>query len=688
MRRHLLLLAILLIAFLALPVRAQNTPREPLLIPVGGGASDIAPEFIDAAIHNARLGKVNILILPINLASNSLSISDAERSEILDNVEQQRKSIEQACLNRAPKTLLCNVSTTPILTRTDATNPENLTELTQDLAAIYLPAGDRGIGVDVIGGTPLEYQLSRVYDQGVIIAGNGAGGAMQSNPMIGTIASNRNPSDALNFGTVEVWDTAEQHGLLFGIKEAMIEDSFFQDGKLGWLLNAISLPNIPNVGIGFDENTGAMIPSGDKIENVFGQNSITILDAETYHSADAVQYSGADNVISLRNVLVHTLATGDFSYDLLRKRHSLGAPYQRLVRNFESLSAPPGAGPLILTGDLASSSSKVELLDRFTELSGGANANILVLTGGYPSRVEAEQAGAEIARMLKANSQVSSLSNQYGLPANFNQDYSGIILSVPDPGKIDADTLSPLKEAWLQGVPILADNGAASLIGDRYTPRTLIDANGERVPNSTKTLAVNQEVEDESGLGFLKAAFVPRIMEDNRWGELISLAYHHPGLLSIGLSQDSAIEISQDGAKSFGDNATFVMDLRKAVLDLGMNNNLVFANGLLDVFAPGQSIVPEQADINYAPERLATPVLITPSATPLPTLTPRPTFTPTITSTPTQSPVPTKKVKPTSTPIVIPPPSDPLTRTTMIIFGVSIVLVIILGIWINRRRIN
>jgi len=201
MQRYLLILAVIIIAFLALPVRAQNSPQEPLLIPIGGGSSDIAPEFIDAAIQNARQGKVDILILPINLASNSTSISDAERSVILDTVEKQRKDLKQVCLSRVPKTLLCNVLVAPILTRTDATNPDNLKLITQELSAIYLPDGDRAIGVDVIGGTPLEYQLSRVYDQGVIVAGNGAGGAMQSNPMIGDFNPDRNPPESLTAGS-------------------------------------------------------------------------------------------------------------------------------------------------------------------------------------------------------------------------------------------------------------------------------------------------------------------------------------------------------------------------------------------------------------------------------------------------------------------------------------------------------
>ena len=52
-----------------------------------------------------------------------------------------------------------------------------------------------------------------------------------------------------------------------------------------------------------------------------------------------------------------------------------------------------------------------------------------------------------------------------------------------------------------------------------------------------------------------------------------------------------------------------------------------------------------------------------------------------------EKPQPTKTPKPTSTPIPTPPPSDPSTNNLMAIFGILIVVVIIMGIWINWRRV-
>ena len=131
-------------------------------------------------------------------------------------------------------------------------------------------------------------------------------------------------------------------------------------------------------------------------------------------------------------------------------------------------------------------------------------------------------------------------------------------------------------------------------------PLSTFDAEGERIPISPNSLKSNGENATEAGLGLLNATFVPRIMEDNRWGQLFTLAYTHPNVLSVGLSQDGAIEINQEGARSLGNNANFVLDFSKAVLDTGTNDTFVIANGLLDVFAPGQSIEPAPADINAA----------------------------------------------------------------------------------------
>jgi hypothetical protein len=47
----------------------------------------------------------------------------------------------------------------------------------------------------------------------------------------------------------------------------------------------------------------------------------------------------------------------------------------------------------------------------------------------------------------------------------------------------------------------------------------------------------------------------------------------------------------------------------------------------------------------------------------------------------------TRTPRPTATPVIVPPPADPTSSNLMIVFAGLIVVVILLGVWINRRRV-
>ena len=61
------------------------------------------------------------------------------------------------------------------------------------------------------------------------------------------------------------------------------------------------------------------------------------------------------------------------------------------------------------------------------------------------------------------------------------------------------------------------------------------------------------------------------------------------------------------------------------------------------------------------------------------------TPTPAVTS-PSQkkNPAPTRTLRPTSTPVSIPPPANPNATSLMILFGLIAVIVVIVGVWLNR----
>jgi len=390
--------------------RAQQEPPSRTLIAIGGGYPDIYPGFVEAAMKNSRDGVVNILILPVPFASDPQNISVDQRRELLQAAENRRFQVEEACNRSAPESITCSVALAPILVRADATNPENLQYFAANLSAVLILGGDQSIAMQVIGGTPLEQALFQAYDQGAIIAGTNAGGNMLSPAMIAGYQSGYTASNSLDFGAVNVWNTSEQHGLVFGLQGAVLDTHFNQFGRLGRLLNAISLPESPQLGIGVDAYTGFQSPHGTGLENLFGLYNVTVLDALTYHSAHAVQYRGPGHTLSLRNVLVHILTPGNFSYDLETRAFTQfgrsGKPLQpplKAARTFESLQIPTDAGVLFLAGDLSSDLENNAVLERFVQLSGGDASQILVYADGYPSALAAEMAANEFSQALGGN---------------------------------------------------------------------------------------------------------------------------------------------------------------------------------------------------------------------------------------------------------------------------------------------
>jgi hypothetical protein len=118
-----------------------------------------------------------------------------------------------------------------------------------------------------------------------------------------------------------------------------------------------------------------------------------------------------------------------------------------------------------------------------------------------------------------------------------------------------------------------------------------------------------------------------------------------------------------------------------------MKINLFTLLTILSIFIPWSFNQPGE------PSQFPRSVLMTPVEGPTQTqIKPTSTLIPTITAPvepPTETPEPpdpTRTPKPTSTPIATPPPADPETINMMIIFGVIAVIVIIIGVWINRQR--
>lgn len=654
--------SVLLILALIVPVAAQTQPPPGQLSPIGGGYSDVYAGFAREAVAHAKNDQVKILVLPIATAANAETITDAERADLSKAAEERRFQINEACKRAAPQTATCATVLAPLFTRGDAQTAEAEKYFTGDLAAIFILDGDPAVGMRVISGTPIERVLTEAYEAGTLVASTGATDSLLSTTSFGDYPPNFNAANALDFGAVNLTTAAPRHGLAFALKNSLLEPHFFQQNRLGYLLNALALPNVPHVGIGLDAYTGASVYDQTRLQDVFGLYTATILDGETYHAADAVQYAGPGHTLSLRNVLVQMLAPGKFSYDLGKRALSIGAkaqpPKAKVTRDFKALTLPKGAGPLILAGDLGESLRLNPIIQRFVSLAGGSQAKILIVAAGYPSASSAQAAAEKYATALDAPSQTLVVSDQ-SEPLTIPPDVTGLLLIAKDQSQLNASLLEPVKTAWLAGLPLLADNGGAAVTGQAFSAHGPTPSDPDEAEIAVQKSLLHGTTRIYDGLGLLNIAVEPQLLNDNRWGRLFSLAYDQPDRLALGLTQNTALEITRSGARTLGDNALVTLDLRNAALDLGTNEGFVIANGLLDVFAPGESVKPVNADAKAAPTRVSTPVL--PTNTPTPTTTATPTMTPTSvpptrtptstsTSTPTLTPTATATPTPTATP--------------------------------------
>ncbi|MBN1179825.1 MAG: cyanophycinase [Anaerolineae bacterium] len=679
MTRHafISLLALLTLALsIAAPTAAQGSPETTLIL-VGGGYSDTYPGIAETMVARAQDGVVRIVVLPTTYTSNAESITEAELALNLEDAEYRRVEIEGACQRAAPAGVTCTAVTAPVFVRDDALDPANAA-LFDAATAVFILGGDQGAAMEVLVGTPVEAALAAAYARGAVFAGTSAGCGTLSATMIADYNANFARANALDFGASMVWNSADRRGLSFGVQDAIVDQHFFQRSRVGRLLEAISRPDVPHVGIGVDAYTGVHLRGGTLLEDVIGLYTVAVFDAATYHAAEGVRYRGPNHTLSLRNVLVHLLAPGDFGYDLATRQHTLGAAPPVLERSLE-LALPTGAGPLLLAGNLSQATADHPVLVHFAGLVEGDDP-LLVVAAGYPNDRSAQRAADRLAEALGLPAEVVVLSGDDDAPLSIDGSYAAIAFIARDQSLLAAERLGALGDAWRSGTPLLADNAAAAVLGVAFSAHGPTPAEADAVEIAVQKSFWLGQTDIRAGLGLLDATIEPQVQSDDRWGRLFSLAYNRPDVPALGLTDDTALEITQAGARVVGQNVVFVLDLRAAQLDLGENAGFVMANGMLDVFAAGDAVVAQVADAGAVPERAPTPVLASP--TPLPTPTAAATVVPTVASSATPSPAP----QPSPAPTMEAPPT--LSGGSIVLIGTGVgglAVAVLAVVWVARR---
>ena len=526
---------------------------------MGGGYAEVLPGLARSIYERAQAkgpqgACVNVTVVPASFSSNAHAISPTEREQNLHDAERRRLAIETSLRAAAPAGMTCNVALAPILVRKDAENKAYLRYFGREVTVVFLLGGDQSVAMRVLGGTAVEGALRAVYGRGGIIAGTSAGAGMQSRTMLAGFCEQHNVHNSLHVGATAVWDKRKERGLAFGVREAIFDQHFFQRGRLGRLLEAITQPSAPGVGVGLDAYTGLHVHENGRLDEVFGLYSVAVLDARSQGAMGSAHRGGPHGTISLRNVLVHLLAPGAYSYDLRARSHSLAPRPQPALRRFEALTLPAGAGPLFLCGGMDESKRATDAAWR---------------------------------RFV-----------------GHDTPQAGIALIGHNSDAMDCGQLAAARSEWLRGTPLWLEGAPAAMAGAYYCaglpPQTAGDPERLNAHDAAQIAAqralIKGNVLLQPGLGLLPACFEPRVLEYSGWARLFALAYEHPVEPAFALGANTTLAITENGAEVIGEESIIALDLRKAVRAAGDNRAYIVANGLLDVYAPGEKVEPQMAE--------------------------------------------------------------------------------------------
>jgi cyanophycinase len=575
-------------------------------VPIGAGyAADTLEQFAAEAAAVDASGEVSILVLPIAYGVDPLSMSNGLRNQNLTLAGGRRGQIEAACLEVVPANETCDVVLAPVLVRDDAFDPANVALVTAGLDGIFVLGGDQVVAMQVVANTPFEAALAKAQAVGAVTGGNSAGAAVESADMIAGYTGNNGPEQGLERGAVDLWLYAgpndDTRGLVFGLQDVLLDQHVFQRGRIARLISASY--TAAELGIGVDADTAATIRGGTSLTTIGGASGAFVADSRTYPVAARFDRSGT---LSIHRVATHVLPPGD-GYDLAARRPIVaGSPVTApdiASRAFPSLATPAGSGPLLLAGG----SPSAIVLDRFVAASGGSGSRIVILAAGYGKAEIATKDAKSYAASLVARGVSASwfLLDDKTKAADITATLAsadGVLLTAPDPATVLASlagasaVTATIKDAWLNGAAVLANDAAASALSSAFTA----DPRPGDTTGQIESAAIAEFRLDSStpvaGLGWVDVAVEPGIVSNRHWGRLYNVvaAQATADRLAFGIDAGTAIEFGPElvAPRVVGESAAVTLDGRFGSFGVGSNGVLAARWVILDTFVGRERIAP------------------------------------------------------------------------------------------------
>ncbi len=580
-----------------LSVSAQeDDSASTTLLPIGGFYGDTFPGFVEAVLPHAGDDRVYILVVPASFSYDPEVLTAEDLLINTYDADIRRRQLEEVCNDMAD--LPCEVALVPLYTNEAANNEAVLDYLPEDLAGVYFLGGDQVIAMQIIAGSTLEAGLEEAFARGVPMGGNSAGLAVLSTAMIaGYMSDEFGPENGLHEGAVEVWNADLERGLSFASKNVLLEQHFWERARISRTLNALTIDGTPHIAIGVDSFTGGHLVDDTTFGQIFGLYSALVLDAETFASAENALFGELSGTLSIRDVVFHLLAEGDFSYDIPSRSMNIAPVLTAANVDYGGLNVGQDAGKVIIGGNLFGvfDGEEAEIFGRFIAASGGESANIHIIATGYAD-AESAQAGIDQYReallALSPNLQITeSIAIDGAVEAESAPN--GALIIGADQSLLNTEYVQVVMDWYINGTTLFFDGAASPLAGAYYsahTPTPYDSDDSVLIEEATQGSFLVGTTTIRDGLGLLNANIEPSIMYDNRFGRWVSLAYHMPQITTIGIADDTALYLSGDERVVLGLNGVFALDLRDATLAEGSAGGMIIANGLLDVLTAGDSL--------------------------------------------------------------------------------------------------
>lgn len=583
------------------PSPTGHHPADTTLVPIGGGYEAVtAQQLMTLAARTASGPTLDILVVP-----SSYGDAPEDRETNLAQAQVRTDQLDAHCeaVIDHSKFTGCTAGLLTLLNRADALDPANSAALDNPgLDTVFVLGGDQVLAMKVLANSPAEAALSRAHSRGVVVSGTSAGNAVESLSMITGYTPDGYPETGLQKASVTVgWGddlASDDRGLEFGSQRFIFDQHFYQRGRMGRLLN-ITAQSVDHfgrsgkLGLGADYATAPVVTDDRRVEGVIGLSSVTIFDFQT---ASKPRWVGADQTVSVRNVLTHVIAPGaGMTYDAAGRDLELNGRDVRIPRAKSLPELRVSSRGSLLLGGGGNADAESAVLRSFVKSAKGSR--VVVLAGGYADQAAAAAAGDKYSAALAGagwNGSVTVLvQGRDRIDSAAVRGAAGVLViggdqSLIGPAVADRGFAAAVRSAVQASPVVLTDGAMTAAMAEKYNAVASPDSDNYEDEAIRYFRSDAQTL--QRGFGLVRGVTLePVLTYDYRWGLVFGAAAADRSV-ALGISEYTALSVRGNTSTVVGERSVVSVDGRAGRFGTGSNGALTAANVYLSTFAAGDRL--------------------------------------------------------------------------------------------------